>query len=115
MSLSLATNQKVVGQFGLVDQVTSASVTATFTNQSATSDNPAVATASIDNNGNVVVTAVAVGTCNVSGSALAAYTDSTGAAQSQQLTTALIPVTIVAVVVADQVNLVISFGNPVAQ
>jgi len=115
MSVSLAANQKVAAQFGLVDQVTNASVTGSFSNQSGTSDNTAVATVSVDSNGNLIVTAVAAGTCNVTGSALAAYTDSTGAAQSVQLTTQPIPVTVTAVVTADQVNLVLTFGNPTAQ
>lgn len=115
MSVSLAANQKVAAQFGLVDAVTNLPVTGTFTGQSGTSDNSAVATASVDSNGNLVVTAVAAGSCNVTGSATAAYTDSTGAAQSKALSTQPVAVTVTAVVTADQVNLVLTFGNPTAQ
>lgn len=115
MSVSLAANQKVAATFGLVDQVTNAPVTGSFTNQSGVSDNTAVATVSVDASGNLIVTAVAAGTCNVTGSALAAYTDSTGAAQSKQLSTQPIGVTVTAVVTADAVNLILTFGNATAQ
>jgi hypothetical protein len=115
MAQTLAANQKVAAQFGLVDQTTLLPVTGSFSGQSGTSDNTAVATVSVDSNGNLVVTAVAAGSCNVVGSATAAYTDSTGASQSKALSTQPIAVTVTAVVVADQVSLVLNFGNPTAQ
>jgi len=115
MSITLAANQKIAATFGIVDEVTGGEVTGLFSNQSGSTDNAAVATSSIDASGNLVVTAVAPGTCNVSGSALAAYTNSLGAAKSEQLTTDLIPCTVTAVVTADAVKLVLNFGAPTAQ
>lgn len=114
MSLTIASNQKSLGTLGLVDAVTNAAVTGTFTGVGATSDTPAAFTASVDADNDVVVTGVAAGAGNLNVTATAAYTDSTGAAQSKPLTVT-IPVTIIGVVVADQVNLVVNFGNPTAQ
>ena len=114
MSLSLASNQKSLGTLGLVDQVTQAAVTGTFTGSTATSDTPAAFTATSDDSGNIVVTAVAVGSGNLNVATTAAYTDSTGAAQSVPLT-AVVPVSVTAVVTADAVSLVVNFGAPVAQ
>lgn len=113
MALSIASNQLVLGMLGLVDAVTSAAVTGTFTSVGAVSDTPAAFTASVDADNDIVVTGVAAGAGNVTVTATAAYTDSTGTAQSQALTV-VIPVTITAVVTADAVNLVVTFGNPTA-
>lgn len=115
MALSIASNQKVLGTLGLVDSTNpNTVVTGTFSNVSATSDNPAAFAASIDADNDVVVTGVAAGAGNLSVSALSAYVDSTGAAQSVTKTVS-IPVTITQVITADQVDLVVNFGNPIAQ
>lgn len=113
MSLTIAANQQVAGTLGLVDQVTSAAVTGTFTGTGAISDTPAAFTANVDASGNVNVVAVAAGSGNLTVNTTASYTDSTGAAQNAPLST-VIPVTISAVVTADAVSLVVNFGNPTA-
>ena len=114
MSLSLVSNQKVAGTLGLIDSVTNNPVTATFANVTATSDTPAAFTASVDSSNNIDVVGVAAGTGILTVSALTAYTDSTGAAQSVTLTTT-VDVTITAVITADGVALTVTFGTPTAQ
>lgn len=114
MALSIASNQKVLGTLGLVDQITSAPVTGTFSGTGAISDNAAAFTASVDADGDVVVTGVAAGTGNLVVTSTAAFTDSTGTAQSQSLSVT-IGVTITAIVTADAVALTVTFGNPTAQ
>jgi hypothetical protein len=114
MAVSIASNQQVAGQLSLVDQVTGANVSATFTNVTAVSDTPAAATASVDSSNNVDVVGVAPGTGNVTVTALTAYTDSTGAPQSTT-ETFVVPFTITAVTTADAVSLVVTFGAPTAQ
>jgi hypothetical protein len=116
MSLSLAANQAVTGLLGLVDSVTGAAVTATFTAENFSSDTPAAFTAVQDttNPNQVDVTAVAAGSGNILVAATAAYTDSTGTAQTKPLTVS-IPVTITAVVTADAVGLTVTFGAPTTQ
>lgn len=114
MALSLASNQKSLGTLGLQDTVTGAAVTSSFTNVAPTSDNTSVYTAATDADGNVIVSGVTPGTGTLVVTAVAAYTDSTGAAQSAPLTVS-VGITVTQVVVADQVALTISFGNPTAQ
>lgn len=111
MNAALAANQQQVFQFGLTDIVNPATVvTGTYTNGAVVSDTPGVCTGSVDSSGNVNFVAVAPGTANLVASALASYTDSTGAPQSQQLSTDPIPVTVTAVVTADGVKLVLVPG-----
>lgn len=116
MSLTLAANQAVTGTLGLVDSVTGLAVTATFTAETFSSDTPAAFAAVQDttNPNQVDVTAVAAGSGNLLVAATAAYTDSTGAAQTKPLTLS-IPVTITAIVTADAVALVVNFGAPTTQ
>ena len=116
MSLTLAANQAVTGTLGLVDSVTGQPVSAIFTAENFSSDTPAVFTAVQDttNPNQVDVTAVAAGSGNLLVAATAAYTDSTGAAQTKPLPLS-IPVTITAVVTADAVALVVNFGAPTTQ
>jgi hypothetical protein len=114
MSLTLVANQKVAGVLGLVDQVTNNPVTAVFSNVTASSDTQAAFTASVDSSNNIDVVGVAAGAGNVDISATVAYTDSTGAAQSVTLTLT-VPVTITAVITADAVELVVTWGTPTAQ
>lgn len=111
MQANLAANQQQAFQFGLTDVTNPATVvTGTFTNGAVASDNAAVATGNVDASGNVNFVAVAPGTANLTASALAAFTDSTGKAQSQQLSTDPVLVTVVAVVTADGVKLVLIPG-----
>lgn len=114
MALSIASNQKVLGTLALVDAVTNGAVTGSFSAVSATSDTAAAFTASVDADNDVVVTGIAAGSGVLTVVATAAFTDSTGVSQTQSLSVG-IPVTITAVVTADQVNLVVNFGNPTAQ
>jgi hypothetical protein len=114
MSLNLASNQKALGTLGIIDEVTQAAVTGTFTGTSVASDTPSSFTAEVDPSGNVVVTGVTAGSGILSVSSTAAYTDSTGASKSELLA-ASIPVTVTAVVTADKVSLVVNFGAPIAQ
>jgi hypothetical protein len=115
MALSLASNQIVIGTLGLTDTTNPATVvTGTFAGTTATSDTPAAFTALVDANGNVDVTGVAAGTGNLTVTTTAAYTDSTGAAQSVSLSLT-VAVTVTAVVVADSVALSITFGNATTQ
>jgi hypothetical protein len=111
MSVNLAANQQQVFQFGLTDTTNpETAVTGTFSNGTVVSDNPNVCTGNVDASGNVNFVAVAPGVANLTASAIAAFTDSTGAKQSQQLNTDPVPVTIVAVVTADGVKLVLIPG-----
>jgi hypothetical protein len=114
MSLSISSNQQVAGVLGLVDAVTGVAVTATFTGVTATSDTPAAATVNVDASNNINLIGVAAGSGNIDVSAVAAYTDSTGTAQSQTLTTT-VPFVVTAVVTADAINLVVTFGSPTTQ
>ena len=114
MALSLATNQKALGSLSLVDAVTNAAVTGSFTGTAATSDNQSVFTTSLDASGNVIVTGSGTGTANLTVATTAAYTDSNNNPATAPLTL-VIPVTVTAVVTADTVNLVVTFGTPTAQ
>ncbi len=114
MATSLAANQKTLGALGLQDKVTSALVTATFSGTSAASDNDGVATASVDSDGNIVVIGVAAGDCNVSITSTANFTNSLGqpATSTQTISVA---VHVDAVVTADDVQLIVTFGSPIPQ
>lgn len=111
MSLQIAANQFAVGALQLIDSVTQAPVTATFTGTTAVSDNDAVATASVNGDGTVTVTGVSAGTCNVTVSTVADFTNSLGAASTGSVSY-IVPVTVDAVAVADGVELVVTFGAP---
>lgn len=114
MALSIAANQGASGVLSLLDDVTQQPVTATFANTSAVSDTPSVLVASIDANGNVVATGVSAGAGNLTVSTTATYTNSLGNQVVSQEQT-VIPFTVTAVVTADQVSLVVTFGAPVTQ
>lgn len=111
MAVTLNPNQSVIGNLSLVDTVTNLPVVATFTNETATSDTPGVATAVVNADGTITAAAVAPGTANISGGATAAYTDSNGVAQTAALTFTAVAVT-VAQPTADSVGLVLTFGTP---
>lgn len=114
MSVELAANQKVLGALGLQDSVTGNPVTATFSNVQATSDTPAAFTASVDANNNIIVTGVAAGAGKVNISATASFTNSLNQPATANLSLS-VDVTIDAVVVADNVVLVITWGAPQPQ
>lgn len=111
MNANLAANQQQAFSFALQD-ITNPAITpsGTFTDGSVVSDNSAVATGNVDANGNVNFVAVGPGVANLTASALAAFTDSTGTPQSQQLSTDPVVVTVTAVVTADGVKLVLTPG-----
>jgi hypothetical protein len=111
MNANLAANQQQAFTFALQDTTNPAvTPTGTFTNGAVVSDTPGVATGNVDASGNVNFVAVAPGTANLTASALAAYTDSLGNAQSSQLSTDPVLVTVTAVVTADGVKLVLIPG-----
>lgn len=111
MSLTLVSNQKAQIIIGLVDATTLNPVTATSSGETEVIDNLAVATVDASNN----VVGVAAGTCNLTSTATWTYTD---ANTGQPVTTTLsvvTPITVTAVIVAETVNMVVTFGTPVAQ
>lgn len=115
MNANLAANQQQAFTFALQDTTNPAIVpTGTFANGTVVSDAPGVATGNVDASGNVNFVAVAPGTANLTASALAAFTDSLGNPQSQQLSTDPVVVTVTAVVTADGVKLVLTPG-PITQ
>jgi hypothetical protein len=114
MALSIAANQSDVGALSLLDEVTQQPVTATFANTTAVSDTPAAFTASVDANGNPNVVGVAAGAGNLTVQSQVTYTNSLGNQVVDQLSV-VIPVTITAVVSADNVQLVVTFGPPTTQ
>lgn len=114
MSTTLASNQAIIGVLSLVDQVTGAPVTGTFSGTTAISDTPSVATTVVNPDGTITVSGVSAGSANIAISTTAAYTDSTGASQNAPLTLA-VSVSVTQVVTADAVSLVVTFGPPQAQ
>ena len=112
---TLASNQQIVAVLSLVDAVTGLPVTGSFSGTSVTSDNPAAGSTSVSaDNASITFVAAAAGVANLSIATTASFTDSTGAAQTTPFTQA-VQVTVTAVVVADQVTLVVTFGQPTAQ
>jgi len=112
MSVTLDSSQKVDGVLALIDDTTLQPVPATFSGSTAVSDNAAVCTAAINDDGSgLEVTAVAAGTANVVVTATAAFTNSLGQPASGSVSST-ISVTVTAVVVADGVHLEITFGAP---
>lgn len=109
MALNLTGTQSAQGLLGLTDTVTNVPVTATFDSVTATLDS-AFATATVNGDNSITVTAVSPGTGTLTVAANVSYTDSTGAAQVQPLSTT-VPVT-VAQASADSVALTVTFGNP---
>lgn len=109
MALNLSGTQSAQGLLGLLDTVTNLPVVASFSSVTATPDSGFIS-ATVNPDNSITATAVTPGAGNLVVSALASYTDSTGAAQSQTLTVA-IPVT-VAQATADAVALTVTFGTP---
>lgn len=109
MALNLTGTQSAQGLLGLTDTVTNVPVIATFSSVTATLDS-AFATATVSSDNSITVTAVSPGTGTLTVAASVSYTDSTGAAQTQPLSTT-VPVT-VAQATADSVALTVTFGTP---
>src|ERR1700749_1881469 len=112
MGLTLNSGQQAVGTLGLQDTVTGNAVQAQFTGVTATPDNAAVYTATVNADGSISVAAVAPGSGTLSFSASVTYTDSNGQAQTATLTGTV--AVSVAQAAADSVALVISFSAPTA-
>lgn len=111
MSFSLAANQKAPIKLSLIDSDTGQVVTATFTGETETSDNPAAATADPVNG----LVSVAPGTGNLTSVASWTYTDkNTGQPVNVTLTT-VTPFEVTAVVSAEKVSQVVTLGPAVAQ
>lgn len=111
MAFSLASNQKASITLSLVDADTLQPVTATFTGETETSDNPAVATADTTNG----LVGVAPGTGNLTSVATWTYTDKNTQQPVTVEQTTVTPFEVVAVVTAEKVQQVVTFGTPVAQ
>jgi hypothetical protein len=111
---TLASNQKISAILSLVDVNTNLPVTGSFSGTTASVDNPAIGTATVNPDQSITFVALTAGTCNMTVNTNAAYTDSTNTPQTVPLTVA-VSVTVTAVIVADQVALVITFSTPVAQ
>lgn len=109
MALNLTGTQSAQGLLGLTDTVTNVPVTATFDSVTATLDG-GFATSTVNADNSITVTAVSPGTGTLTVGANVSYTDSTGAAQTQPLSTT-VPVT-VAQATADSVALTVTFGTP---
>lgn len=111
MAFQLASNQKSAIVLSLVDADTLQPVTATFTGETETSDNPAAATTDPVNG----LVGVAAGTGNLTSVATWTYTDSnTQQPVTVELTT-VTPFEVTAVVTAEKVTQVVTLGTPVAQ
>ena len=111
MSLSIASNQKAAIIIGLVDATTLAPITATSTGETNSIDNTAVATVDASNN----VVGVAAGSANLTSTATWTYTDSNTQLPVTVTLTIVTPITVTAVVTAESVQMVVTFGTPVAQ
>lgn len=109
MALNLTGTQSAQGLLGLTDTVTNVPVIATFDSVTATLDS-SFATATVNADNSITVTAVSPGAGTLTVTANVSYTDSTGAAQVQSLSTT-VPVT-VAQASADSVALTVTFGTP---
>lgn len=114
MAVEILANQEVIATLSLNDSVTNAPVPATFQGTAAVSDNPAVATASVLPDGTVEIVGVSAGTCNVTVTSNASFTNSLGVATTGSVS-ASVAVTIDAVPVADGVVLILTFGTPTNQ
>lgn len=110
MTATFAANQQQQFAFGLLDEVTNAPVTGSYADGTVASDTPGAATGFVDANGNVFFQAVAPGVANLTASAQATYTNSLGNQVVQQLSTAPVQVTIMAVQTADGVQLILTPG-----
>lgn len=112
MSLTLASNQKAPLQLALVDGVTLQPIIgATFTGETETMDNPAIATIDASNN----LVGVSVGSANLQSVATWTYTDTTTQLPITVTLTVVTPVVVTSVVGPEGVQMVVTIGTPVAQ
>lgn len=111
MSVSIASNQKASITLSLVDADTLQPITATFVDETETSDNPAAATADTTNG----IVGVAAGTGNITSVATWTYTDSNTQQPVTVTLTTVTPFEVTTVVTAENVSQVVTFGTPVAQ
>jgi len=111
MSFQLASNQKSSIVLSLVDADTLQPVTATFTGETETSDNPAAATTDPVNG----LVGVAPGDGNLTSVATWTYTDKNTNLPVTVTETTVTPFTVTAVVTAEKVQQVVTLGAPVAQ
>ncbi len=111
MSFQLASNQKSSIQLSLVDADSLQPVTATFTGEIEASDNTAVAITDPING----LVGVSPGTGNLTSVATWTYTDkNTNELVTKDFTT-ITPFEVTAVIVAENVAMVVSLGTPVHQ
>lgn len=111
MSLELKSGQTSIGTLIVTDTVTGQPVSATFTNLSAVSDSPGVASVTPNADGTITATGVSSGTANASISAIAAFTNSLGNSDSQSLSV-VEALTVDSVPVANPVSLSVSWSTP---
>lgn len=110
--VELKSGQTSTGTLSLVDQVTGLPVPgATFANTTASGDNDAVATVSVNPDGTILVTGITAGTVTATINAIVNFNNSLGNPDSQALTL-VETVTVDAVPVANPVALAISWSVP---
>lgn len=116
MSLSLSANQFSIGTLGLIDSDDQSSVNATFSNQVFVGGNDAAYTVKQDDvdPNTVKVSGVAEGSGQLKFTAHASYTDRNGQQKEKDLE-GVIDVAVSAVVVDQNVSLVVNFGSPQPQ
>jgi hypothetical protein len=112
MSLSIQSNQFSLGTLGLIDADTQEQVSATFSNQSFSGTNDSSFTVAPDADPNTAkVTGVAEGSGQVNFSAHVSYTDKNGQSKEKDLS-GTVDVSITAVLVDQNVSLVVNFAPP---
>lgn len=115
MALTLATNQSAPIVLGLVDADTLAPITATFTGETETSDNTAVATTDPVLGLVAVQSNLAGGSGNLTSVATWTYTDKNTSQPVTVTLTTVTPFTVTVVVTAERVQQVVSLGVAVTQ
>lgn len=111
MTLSLTGTQTSQGILGLLDTVTNVPVTATFANVVATPDSGFI-TATVNADNSITVAGVTPDTGNLVIASDVSYTDSTGAAQTQNLAVAIGVTVAQSQPTADAVALTVTFSTP---
>lgn len=114
MSLSIVSNQFSLGTLELIDSNSLSHIDASFSNQSFSSSDDAIFTASQDGTdpSTVKASGVSAGEATLNYSATTTYTDAnTGQSVTKDLS-GTTPVTVTAVVTEQGVSLVVNFGEP---
>lgn len=117
MALQFDVKNFVVATLGIVKHDDQTPVDATFANETFTSDNEAVVTATVDagdtpDTGVLDITGVSAGTANITVSADATYTDPNTGLSVTKNKSVVIPVTITQPVSEADTDLVVNFGTP---